>query len=106
MLLAFSLSMPNIGSWNGKWSGDGHNYVVVKSFTGKQKIEKAKEILKKGRYYYDFGDGWCACVSVQDVDSKTASKLRRKSDGFCGYDWMIKSIINTGVITPTVERQR
>ena len=41
-----------------------------------------------------FGDdGWGANVNVKIVDSKEAAKVRKKTKGFCGYDWMIDSII-------------
>ena len=28
--LAFVLTMPNIGSWNGKWSGEGNFYAITR----------------------------------------------------------------------------
>lgn len=91
MILSFRLSMPNIGSWNGKWTGESRNYVVTRKF-GKSGEEKAKQILDKKSYYYNFGDGWGALVSVGEVDAKEAAKLRKKSDGFFGYEWMVESI--------------
>lgn len=94
MLVAFELSMPGIGSWNRKWSGEGRPYVRVRKLS-KQQAEKA---LQKTRYAYDWRDGWCAAVSVRRVDSKEAAKLRKKSVGFFGYDWMIDSIIENGII--------
>jgi hypothetical protein len=54
-------------------------------------------------YHYNFGDGWAAGVSVRTVDAAEARKLRRKSDGFSGYDWMIDSIVQHGEIR--VERR-
>jgi hypothetical protein len=29
---------------------------------------------------------------VRAVDAKEARQIRKKSEGFCGYDWMIDSI--------------
>lgn len=93
MLLCFELSMPNAGSWNGKWTGEGACYARIINFgrTAKAK-ESATAILDEGYFHYAFGDGWCAGVSVREVTAKEATKIRRKSGGFCGYDWMIESI--------------
>ena len=102
MILCFELSMPGVNSWNGKWSGAEKLYARTMNFGRTQKqAEKAKEILGKRYYRYNFGDGWAAGVSVKQVDPKEAAKIRRKSAGFCGYDWMIDSIIQNGVIEPT-----
>ena len=90
MLISFELSMPGVASWNGKWSGEGRCYVVVRSFG------KAKP--KLGYYHYNFGDGWAAGVTVREVTSGAAKKLRKQSAGFCGYDWMVDSIVMHGKI--------
>ena len=93
MLVKFSLSMPNVGSWDRKWSGEGRTYAVVKN------IHKNKCTLKDGDYFrYNFGDGWSAGVQVSIIDSSEAAKIRRKSAGFCGYEWMVESIIKHGKI--------
>ena len=95
MILSFTLSMPNVGSWDGKWSGQDRLYVKVISFgRSKDENDRAKEILDKGYFHYSFGDGWSAGVTVKKVDSRERERLRRKSSGFCGYDWMIRSIIS------------
>ncbi len=96
--IAFTLSMPGVNSWDGKWSGDGDCYVIVKRFCGKKAAANAASILRCSRYSYSFGDGWCAAVAVADVDAKHARKLRARSRGFCGYDWMVESIMRHGVI--------
>ena len=93
--IAFFLSMPNVGSWNGQWSGHGGRYVIVKSFRNKSPI---LENLTDGSWSYNFGDGWGASVRMKEVDATTARKLKKDSDGFCGYDWMIASIISHGEI--------
>jgi len=99
MLLSFTLSMPNNNSWNGKWSGQGILYArVINVGRSKKAMKDAEEILRAGYYHYNFGDGWAAGVTVKEVDKKEAAMIRRKSHGFCGYDWMIDSIRNYGVI--------
>ncbi len=93
MILSFTLSMPNIGSWNGKWSGEGQLYARVINFgRSKKATEKAKSILDKRYFHYNFGDGWSAGVTVKEIDSKEARRIRQLTKGFCGYDWMIDSI--------------
>lgn len=99
MILSFTLSMPGNNSWNGKWSGQDNFYAIVKHFgSSKKSKEKAEKILKDGYFSYDFGDGWRAGISVKQVDSATARKIRKQSRGFCGYDWMVESILNKGYI--------
>ena len=94
MLIAFILTMPNNASWNGKWSGDGDLYAVVES-VHKKNVEK---LADDAPYYYNFGDGWTAKIEIKPVTSKEATKIRKKSKGFCGYNWMVRSIINHGEI--------
>jgi len=89
MILSFTLSMPNIGSWNGKWTGAKNLYAITENIRSKKQAQK---ILDKEYYHYDFGDGWSAGVTVNSVTAKKAAKLRKASNGFCGYEWMIKSI--------------
>ena len=98
-IICFELSMPNVGSWNGRWSGEGRCYVRISKF-GRSKATKqrAAKILVEGSYYYNFGDGWGASVSVREVTASEAAKIERKSAGFCGYDWMIDFIIRDGEI--------
>ncbi len=95
MLLSFELSMPGCNSWNGKWSGANKHYVIVRSFS--------KIMPKIGYYHYSFGDGWRAGVMVREVTSTAAKTLRKQSDGFWGYDWMVDSIINHGKILNDAE---
>jgi hypothetical protein len=101
MLVCFELSMPGINSWNGKWSGEGRLYARVESFRSKKAIARAKEMVSTGYYHYDFGDGWRAGVTVREVDTKEARKIRAKTQGFYGYDWMVDSIKRDDVIKPT-----
>ena len=99
MILSFTLSMPNKGSWDGKWSGDKSCYAKVINFGhSKKAIKHATEILEKRNYHYNFGDGWSAGIKVAEVTPKEAAKIRRKSRGFYGYDWMVESIRYNGCI--------
>ncbi len=99
MILSFTLSMPNINSLNGKWTGENILYVKTVNFgRSKKATELAEKILDTGYFRYSFGDGWAAGVTVKEVTAREATKLRKKSAGFCGYDWMIDSIRSHGVI--------
>jgi len=101
VILAFELSMPGVGSWNGLWSGEIFPYVKVVTWPNtKKRRELADKILAEAYYRYDFGDGWAAGVSVREVDAVEARKLRKASSGFAGYDWMVDEIIREGVIVP------
>jgi len=109
MLLAFELTMPNVGSWNGQWTGSQKLYVKVFNYSqryGTSKASKEKlDSIKDKNFYYNFGDGWCANVSVKQVDANKAAKLRAKSSGFCGYEWMIDSILQYGKILNESQRE-
>jgi len=105
MLLFFGLSMPNVGSWNGRWSGESNLYGIIRNYRdSKAGKGKAQSILDTGYYHYNFGDGWAAGVSVKQVTLQEANKIRRKSKGFAGYDWMVDSIEQYGVIKPPSQR--
>jgi hypothetical protein len=98
-MIAFTLSMPGVASWNGRWSGEGNSYVRVRSLgRGKSAGAREQEIVAESPYSYSFGDGWRASVEVRHVDASQARKLRRESAGFAGYDWMIDSIVEHGAI--------
>ncbi len=96
--LGFYLSMPRNNSWNGRWSGDGGKYVIIKKFTGMKGKEKAKSLLENNSHYHDFGDGWAASVEIKQLTPEVARKDKKNSLGFCGYDWMVNSIISKGKI--------
>ena len=88
MLIEFRLTIPNVGSWNGRWSGESNYYAQIHTLP-----KTAAEKLIDKSYFHDFGDGWSASIRTRQVDSKEAQKIRKKSKGFCGYEWMIKSIL-------------
>jgi hypothetical protein len=104
-MLAFTLSMPGVGSWNGRWSGEERVYVkLVPVRAGLKARAHADLLLKEGHWRYDFGDGWAAGVSVREVDGPEARQLRCRSAGFCGYDWMVDEIMEHGRILRLDER--
>ena len=97
-MIAFELSMPNKGSWNGKWSQEGQLFIRCYD---QRKVPKE---YWNNSFYYRWDDGWTACVDTYKVTASEARKLERNSKGFCGYDWMIRSIINHGEIKTDRER--
>lgn len=109
-ILSFELTMPNKGSWNGQWSGQDKRYYVIRKISDKyfKSKEHLKELSEKGydNWHYSWSDGWGANVRVEIVDSKEAAKRRKLSKGFCGYDWMIDSIIYYGEISTQTERSK
>lgn len=96
MILCFELTMPNRGSWNGRWSGEKDVHIITKS--DRQIGKKLIEELDGQSFYYGWDDGWGANVSCRVVDAAEARRLRKKNRGFCGYDWMVRSIIANGEI--------
>ena len=108
-IISFQLTMPNVGSWNGKWTGSESKYYVVKKVSDKYFNSKDhfKDLAEKGRdnWHYSWGDGWGANVTAEIVDSKEAAKRRKLSKGFCGYEWMVDSIMFYGEISTKTERR-
>lgn len=98
MNLVFQLSMPGSPSWNGKWSGEGKLYAIVKSFSSQKAKSKAREILAKHWYSYSWSDGWRASIEVRECDAREARIIRGRSAGMAGYDWMVQSILDHGSI--------
>jgi hypothetical protein len=90
-IIQFTLTMPNIGSWNGHWTGEDELFAKCRSY-GKQDTEKIMQGKPQRSWYYNFGDGWGANVDAKIITAKEARTIRNKSHGFCGYDWMIDSI--------------
>lgn len=97
MKICFELSMPSHNSWNGRWSGENRLYAKVVNFSNsKVGREKAEKVLAGRSYYHRWSDGWGASISVREVDGKESASIKRRSDGFCGYGWMIDNIIDYG----------
>jgi hypothetical protein len=98
MILSFELTMPNVGSWNGKWSGAAKKYYKHRTI-GVQEIRALLGPDKERRsFHYSFGDGWGANVSVEQVSAREKARRERVSAGFYGYEWMISSILEFGKI--------
>jgi len=96
----FKLSMPGRSSWNGGWSGEGRNYVLVRELSDgdlARLLGLAPEAINiatcRRSWSHRWSDGWVAEVSARVVP---ADEELPKSDGFCGYDWMVDNILATG----------
>lgn len=101
MIAAFTLSMPGVGSWDGKWSRSGDCHVIVRALSAEQAARAFNRTGEAdGYHHYSWPDGWAAGVTVRAVDRNEARRLRRKTDGFCGYGWMVQSIVECGEIHP------
>ena len=106
MIVSFELTMPNVASWNGRWSGEGKKYFIIRKFTGKASKEVISKLFvgtitpleARNSWYYRWEDGWGANVEAEIVDAYTANKRKKVSSGFCGYDWMVDSILKNGKI--------
>lgn len=88
----FRLSMPSTGSWNGRWSGEGRNYIRVRTMTDKAAAELLEGTPKRS-WFHRWNDGWGARVEAREM---TRGERAKKSDGFSGYDWMITNILRYG----------
>ena len=92
--LIFELTMPSNNAWNGRWSGDEKCHAKVLRVDEK----KANE-LDGTSHIYNFGDGWVARVNVCISSSRTETiEVKKRSAGFCGYDWMVDEILRFGRI--------
>lgn len=91
MILCFELTMPNRGSWNGRWSGEEDVHIITK--TDRQIGKKRVEELDGKDFYYRWDDGWTARIACRRIDAAESRRLRKRNRGFCGYDWMVRSII-------------
>ncbi len=94
MIIEFELAMPGRSSWNGRWSGDGRQYLVYRTLTAKRCADLGITADGEGSWTHSFGDGWTARVTGRRV------KKRRRSDGFAGYEWMVSSVLDHGEIRP------
>ncbi len=102
-MLVFTLSMPNVGSWNGEWTGSENLYVKTRRAPPATIARILKE-KSETDFSYNFGDGWWASVRVKSTSAAEANKIMRHSAGFCGYDWMIDEIMQYGRILTREER--
>ena len=95
--LAFELSMPSNNSWNSKWTGEDKKYIITRQIDDPE----AAVIYNHAPYWHDFQNNWIAQVDITRITNLEAEQLEELSDGFCGYDWMIDSIIKHGRIKPS-----
>lgn len=103
MTIAFILTMPGVASWNGKWSGEGKLYAVLRRYTSKRAKEE-RAALDGKNFYYRWSDGWAANVRCKIVTPAEARKIAKESAGFCGYEWMVDEILTHGRIRSETER--
>jgi hypothetical protein len=88
--------MPGRNSWNGKWSGDGHPHTLARDVSNAPCAS-----LHGGTWFYCWPDGWRAEIHARLVPE---GELPAPSHGFRGYDWMIASILEYGMIYADHER--
>lgn len=97
--LVFELTMPNRGSWNGRWSGENNYYAITRALPKKLSPQRDMALTLIGRsFHYSWPDGWGANVSVRVVEGREAANVRKRSKGFCGYEWMVDSLLQFGRI--------
>jgi hypothetical protein len=96
----FKLSMPSRSSWDGRWSGDGKNYAVMRELSDEdlaRLFDLASENIDSATccrvWRHRWSDGWIAEVAARVMP---IGEELKKSDGFKGYDWMIDNILRTG----------
>ena len=88
MRYEFSLSMPRSGSWNGRWSSEGEKYLLYRN------IDRTKyPNFHVGSFHHRWDDGWLACIDVRAMEK---GERKKKSAGFCGYEWMVRNIMEKG----------
>ena len=86
----FKLSMPNRGSWNGGWSGEGRDYLIFKNLSNKKIVSLGLDKKDTCSWYHSWNDGWGASVIARVLQN---GEKKKKSAGFCGYDWMVDNIL-------------
>lgn len=91
-MIIFRLTMAKVPTWNGTWSGADKVFV-------RRRLDSVVPASVVGRVFtYEWDDGWSVRISVEKVSAVEAIGIAKQSKGFCGYDWMIDSIIKYGEI--------
>lgn len=101
---AFILTMPNVGSWDGKWTGGNDLHCKIQ-MVKKNKLQELLGSEQSNSWHYNFGDGWSANVKAKVVTDEEIRELQQANKGMMGYDWMIESILEYGEIL-TAEQRR
>lgn len=91
--LVFELTVPRAGSYNGKWSQADKRHILVRDVPITRYRYKYSDFDNK-TWTYNFGDGWVASIKCTVCDRYVASEYRKISGDFCGYEWMVDSILN------------
>ena len=102
-VLLFEYGHSRVGSWNGKWSGEGSVFAkeVLRTKERKQHLESLGIDCKKGakhKFTHDFGDGWVAEINMTVGNKKDFKQIMNASQGFMGYEWIIDSILKHGKV--------
>jgi len=91
-MIVFRLTMAKVPTWNGTWSGADKVFV-------RRRLDSVVPASVVGRVFiYEWDDGWSVRISVEKVSAAKAAGIAKQSKSFCGYDWMIDSIIKYGEI--------
>ena len=91
----FVLTMPDVASWDGKWSGEGNRYAVVRQLPQPVITDLGirGERFAPVSWRHNWKDGWCAEVSARLMQK---GERLGKTLGFYGYDWMVDNILEYG----------
>jgi hypothetical protein len=93
--------MPHAASWNGRWSGQDDGHFIFKSISDKYFKENENKLI--GSWFYSWPDGWGAQINGRLITSDAKKKLQKINRGFCGYGWMVDSIMLAGEIYTSTE---
>jgi hypothetical protein len=86
--------MPGKASWNGRWSGEDKNYLAYRRLRVPTLERLGLELGATGKaWHHQWNDGWCARIHARIL---AENERPRKSDGFCGYEWMVDNILVYG----------
>jgi len=82
-------------------------YVIAKEFNSNSDKLKADIITFRKNFYYEFNNGLEVKISVIKLRCRVDFfKVKAESKGFCGYDWMVTSIIkNLKILQPQEEEE-
>lgn len=102
--ICFELTMPHCGSWNGKWSQENKGHFILKSVSNKFFKENKNRLI--GSWTHRWDDGWEAEITGKEITAVEKKKLHKINAGFCGYNWMVDSIMLVGSIHTSSELRK